>query len=47
MRRAGSGVGQSSAGVVIAERLNSRRPTAKMPPLLRISSSFAESGTGV
>ena len=31
----------------VADARNSRRPTAKMPPPRRISSSFGESGTGV
>ena len=34
-------------GRAATDRRNSRRPTAKMPPLRRISSSFGESGTGV
>ncbi len=45
-RRAVSGSGQRISGEVATERRNSRRPTAKMPPPERISSSFGESGTG-
>ena len=46
MRRASAASGQSTEGPVSTDVLNSRRPTAKMPPLRRISSSFGESGTG-
>ena len=44
-RRAVSGSGHETSGGVSTERRNSRRPTAKMPPLLRISSSFGVSGS--
>ena len=46
MRRACSGSGHTMRGVAATAALNSRRPTAKMPPVCRISSSFALSGTG-
>ena len=47
MPRASDSSGQSSVGLAATDALNSRRPTAKMPPLRRISSSFGESATGV
>ena len=47
MSRASASSGQSSVGLAATDDLNSRRPTAKMPPLRRISSSLGESGTGV
>ena len=43
-RRAGPA--QSIDGAVSTDFRNSRRPTAKIPPPRRISSSFGESGTG-
>ncbi len=45
--RAVSASGQCTRGGRAHASRNSRRPTAKMPPLCRISSSFALSGTGV
>ena len=45
-RRAISGSGHTIDGDVAMLLANSRRPTAKIPPLRRISSSFAVSGTG-
>ncbi len=45
--RARSASGHTISGVRSTDERNSRRPTAKMPPLWRISSSFALSGTGV
>ena len=42
----GDGSGQSTDGRVITDLRNSRRPTSKMPPLRRISSSLGDSGTG-
>ncbi len=46
IRRASDSSGQSTDGFVTTDCRNSRRPTAKMPPLRRISSSLGESGTG-
>ena len=43
--RAVSGSGQEISGRVSTERRNSRRPTEKIPPLRRISSSFGVSGS--
>ncbi len=47
MRRASSGSGHRTSGIALTDARNSRRPTAKMPPLERISSSLGERGTGV
>ncbi|MBI2221640.1 MAG: hypothetical protein HYU53_10585 [Acidobacteria bacterium] len=46
MRRAAPASGQSTTGVVSTDFRNSRRPTSKIPPPWRISSSFALSGSG-
>ena len=45
MPRARSGSGQRISAARSTDDRNSRRPTAKMPPLCRISSSFGLSGT--
>jgi hypothetical protein len=45
--RAVSASGKRTSGARRTEAANSRRPTAKMPPPARISSSFAVSATGV
>jgi hypothetical protein len=47
MVRASFSSGKITSGLRNTELTNSRRPTAKMPPLWRISSSFGLSGTGV
>jgi hypothetical protein len=45
-RRAISGSGKTTSARRRTESRNSRRPTAKIPPLERISSSLGDSGTG-
>jgi len=46
MRRASSGSGNSTSGCRARAAATSRRPTSKIPPPLRISSSFTVRGTG-